>query len=487
MKTQGKNHSVNVLIVEDSRTQAEYLQHILENEGYTVVVATNGIEALEKIKNEEPSIILTDILMPEMDGYELCRVIKTDENLRHIPVIIVTQLFDPADLVKGLDAGANNIIIKPYEPKHVISRIRSTLQLDDAESTLEVSFDGKTHYIPADKLRTPAILLSTLDNALKKNTELSEANELLAAVNRDLQKKFEHYQEISKTLQSSQQSDNRVTDTPSRGQETTGIQDAGRNHPWNEEIIRMVVGKLPVPLCLIDPSGNFRFTNTKFEQLFGYTIDDIPTEKEWFSKAFGDIPESKKFISIWKRTREGAGAGDSSIFPVTCKNGKICQVSIHMAILTGDETCVVFEDVTGKLKSDQLRFFLASIVSSSHDAIIGKSLDGTILSWNRAAERYYGYLAEEVVGKSITLIMPPELHIHLPLFLQRIANGEIIDRFNTVRVRKDGSRINVCVTLSPIRDEGGRVIGVSTIAQHVTHSQKNDLSQVAEEQAYPHS
>jgi PAS domain S-box-containing protein len=486
MKTQGKNHSVNVLIVEDSRTQAEYLQHILENEGYTVVLATNGIEALEKVKIGEPSIILTDIVMPEMDGYELCRVIKTDENLRHIPVIIVTQLFDPADLVKGLDAGANNIIIKPYEPKHVISRIQNTLQLDDADSTLEVSFDGKTHTIPAHKLRTPALLLSTLDNALKKNTELSEANELLAAVNRDLQQKFERHKAISKTLQSSQQSDTRGTDTPSRGQESPGIHDAGRKHPQYDEIMRMVVGHLPFPLSLIDASGKFRFMNTKFEQLFGYTIEDIPSEKEWFSKAFRDTPESKNFISLWKRTLEGAGAKDSSTFPVTCKNGNICQISIHVTPLTGDERCVVFEDVTGKLKSDRLRFFLASIVSSSHDAIIGKSLDGTILSWNRAAERYYGYLAEEVVGKSIAIIIPPELHIHLPLFLQRIANGEIIDRFNTVRVRKDGSRINVCVTLSPIRDEGGRVIGVSTIAQNVTHSKKNDLSNQAEDQADPH-
>ncbi len=81
--------------------------------------------------------------------------------------------------------------------------------------------------------------------------------------------------------------------------------------------------------------------------------------------------------------------------------------------------------------------------------------------------------------------MPPELHLHLPLFLQRVANGEIIDRFHTVRVRKDGSRIDVCVTLSPIRDEGGRVIGVSTIAQTITPSEKNDLSRLAGEQTDP--
>lgn len=485
MKTQGKNSGVNVLIVEDSRTQAEYLQHILEHEGYNVVVATNGIEALEKIKSMEPSIVLTDIVMPEMDGYDLCRVIKTDENLAHIPVIIVTQLFDPADLVKGLDAGANNIIIKPYEPKHVISRIQSTLQVENAESTLEVSFDGKTHSIPVHKLQTPAILLSTLDNALKKNTELSEANELLAAVNRDLQRRFEHHQHISKTLQVSQQSNDRGTDTPSRHQECTGILDAGLNNPKDEEIIRMVAEHLPFPLSLMDAAGNFRFLNTQFEQLFGYTIVDIPTDKEWCNVAFRDPPGSEDPVSLWKHALEGAGAGDPLTFPVTCNNGEIRQISVHAIPITGDIRCVAYEDITGKAESDRLRFFLASIVNSSHDAIIGKTLDGTILSWNRAAERYYGYLAEEVVGKSIQIIMPPELHLHLPLFLQRVANGEIIDRFHTIRVRKDGSRIEVCVTLSPIKDEGGRVIGISTIAQNITERKKHDVSQASGKQGDP--
>lgn len=487
MKTQEKNSVVNILIVEDSRTQAEYLQHILENEGYSVVVATNGIEALEKIKIGKPSIILTDIVMPEMDGYELCRVIKTDENLKHIPVIIVTQLFDPADLIKGLDAGANNIIIKPYEPKHVLSRIVSTLQLDDKESTLEVSLDGKTHYIPAHKLQTPAILLSTLDNALKKNTELSEANELLAAVNRDLQQKFEHFTQISKTLHPSQRSDKKVTDTSQGNQESTGVKDAGRNNPLYKEIIREVTEHVPFPIILMDAAGNIRFLNKKFEQLFGYTIVDIPDEKEWFKKALRDTPELKNLTSMWKQALDGARAGDSSIFPVVCKNGEIRQISVHVTPLVGDEKCVVCEDITGKIESDRLRFFLAAIVSSSHDAIIGKTLDGTILSWNRAAERYYGYLAEEVIGKSIKIIMPPELHLHLPLFLQRVTNGEIIDRFNTVRIRKDGSRIDVCVTLSPIRNEGGQVIGVSTIAQNIIHSKKNDHNHLAGEQGESHS
>jgi PAS domain S-box-containing protein len=106
-------------------------------------------------------------------------------------------------------------------------------------------------------------------------------------------------------------------------------------------------------------------------------------------------------------------------------------------------------------------------VDSSNDAIIGKTLDGIIISWNRAAERIYGYLADEVIGRSIEIIIPPALRDQLPLFLQRVRTGEGIAHFRTVRVRKDGTSIRVSVTLSPIRDEGGRIFGISTIARNI--------------------
>ncbi|HOX35253.1 MAG TPA: response regulator [Methanoregulaceae archaeon] len=206
MTNETEHAGMKVLVVEDSRTQAEYLGHILENSAYKVIVATNGKEALEKIRTDRPTIVLTDIVMPEMDGYELCRAIKQDENTASIPVILVTQLFDPADLIKGLEAGADNIIIKPFEPEHVIFRITSTLkslEKKDAggeEPDLEVSLAGKKHVIPAGNLHAPAILLSTYDLAIRNNTELKEAQKSLVAANEDLQKKVGDLQKAYDTL-----------------------------------------------------------------------------------------------------------------------------------------------------------------------------------------------------------------------------------------------------------------------------------------------
>ena len=149
--------------------------------------------------------------------------------------------------------------------------------------------------------------------------------------------------------------------------------------------------------------------------------------------------------------------------------------------MTGEQF-VVYEDLSDKTESDRLRSVLASIVNSSNDAIIGKTLDGTIMSWNKAAERYYGYLAEEVIGKSIDIIVPPELRDQLSLFLRRVGAGETIENFETVRLRKDGSRIEVRVTLSPIKDEEGHIIGISTIAQNIADRKKAEVSRIFRQQ-----
>jgi DNA-binding response OmpR family regulator len=206
MKTHPENAGIRILVVEDSRTQAEYLSHILENEGYTVAQAANGNDALDLIRIDRPTIVLTDILMPEMDGYALCRSIKQDECMADIPVILVTQLFDPADLIQGLEAGADNIIIKPFEAEHVMFRIKSTLRSrehkdsNDAGAALEVSSDGRMHRFPASQVRSPAILLSSYDLVVRKNAELQEVNEHLAAVNGDLQRAVDILQQANETL-----------------------------------------------------------------------------------------------------------------------------------------------------------------------------------------------------------------------------------------------------------------------------------------------
>ncbi|HYE13406.1 MAG TPA: ATP-binding protein, partial [Pyrinomonadaceae bacterium] len=111
---------------------------------------------------------------------------------------------------------------------------------------------------------------------------------------------------------------------------------------------------------------------------------------------------------------------------------------------------------------------LASIIKTSDDAIFSKTLDGTITSWNAGAERLYGYAAPEVLGRSVSLLIPPGQAGELDSILERLRRGEHVDHYETERVRKDGSRVNVSLTVSPVEGEGGRVVGASVIARDIT-------------------
>jgi PAS domain S-box-containing protein len=129
---------------------------------------------------------------------------------------------------------------------------------------------------------------------------------------------------------------------------------------------------------------------------------------------------------------------------------------------------LIFRDMTERRRAERTRLQLAAIVESSDDAIIGKDLDGIIRSWNRGAERLYGYRAEEVIGKPISFLIPPDHPNELPAILERLKHGERIEHYETVRVCKDGRRLDVSLSISPIKDESGRIIGASKIARDIT-------------------
>jgi PAS domain S-box-containing protein len=126
---------------------------------------------------------------------------------------------------------------------------------------------------------------------------------------------------------------------------------------------------------------------------------------------------------------------------------------------------------------------LAAIVESSDDAIISKDLNGTIISWNRAAERMFGYSESEAIGRPIRMLIPPERQLEEDDVLARIGAGDIVDHFETVRVRKDGSRIDVSLTMSPIRDRDGTNVGASKIARDITEHKRIESALAASEMA----
>ena len=183
---------VDILIAEDSPTQAEQLRSLLARQGYRVTVAVNGREALRGALAHPPTLIITDIVMPEMDGYELCSAIKADPKLNEIPVIMVTSLTGIQDIAKSLECGADNFIRKPYESKKLLTRIeyillnRELRKSSKLQIGMELYFGGKTHFIASGREQIVDLLISTYEEAVQMNEELQRQRDEIAQSNRNL-------------------------------------------------------------------------------------------------------------------------------------------------------------------------------------------------------------------------------------------------------------------------------------------------------------
>ncbi|RMH67827.1 MAG: response regulator, partial [Bacteroidetes bacterium] len=115
---------VHILVVEDSLTQAEQLRYALEQKGFCVTIQRDGEQALAWMQEHLPTLIISDIVMPRMNGYQLCKAVKDDPRLREIPFMLLTSLSDPADVIEGLKAGADNFVVKPFNEEFLLSRIK---------------------------------------------------------------------------------------------------------------------------------------------------------------------------------------------------------------------------------------------------------------------------------------------------------------------------------------------------------------------------
>ena len=179
----------HILVAEDSPTQAQRLRYLLEQQGYQVSTAANGALALEATRTRRPALIISDVVMPEMTGYELCRRIKADPDLEDIPVVLVTTLSDPQDVIRGLECGADNFILKPYETEGLLRRVKFLLgnNRPPPGAHLEVVFRGQKHRITADRAQILNLLLSTYEAAVERNSELTATRDALRRTNLELQ------------------------------------------------------------------------------------------------------------------------------------------------------------------------------------------------------------------------------------------------------------------------------------------------------------
>ena len=230
------------------------------------------------------------------------------------------------------------------------------------------------------------------------------------------------------------------------------------------------------------PGGVIGYSNRAFAELVRTPLEQVVGSP--FAR-FLPAEHVPALTSLLERRGDGYHRAE---FTLCTGDGSLVAAQLFAQHLEGGQFgrfCLAITDLTEQKKREQAQAHLAAIVESSDDAIIGVTLDGIIVSWNRAAEHLYGYTSEEVIGRSTSLLIPTHRAGERANLLERIRRQEEVEQFETVRVRKDGREVQVSLRISPVKDATGSVIGASAIARDITDRKKAEevLAQRTEELA----
>lgn len=446
---------VHILVVEDSPTQAEGLKHLLQEFRYRVTVARNGRLALEAARRDHPTLVISDIVMPEMDGFSLCKRLKSEDRLKDVPVILMTSLSAPEDVMKGLEAGADNFIRKPFDDRYLISRIEYILSNRKLRASskvgveMEIVLAGQKHRITSERQQILDLLISTYEEAVHLNAQLQQQQEQLAALAADLERKV---QERTAAL---------VAEVAERTRA--------------EAEFRVLLEAAPAAIVQVDGEGRIMLVNAQTEQMFGYERHELlgqPVELL--------VPDRFRETHIRQR-RDYLTAPAPRLTRTDLnlhgrrKNGEEFPAEITLSPIVregGIWVTAVIRDVSERQRAEQTMRRLALIVESSDDAIISTDLGGRILSWNEAATRIFGYTHAEAHDRNASVLAPEEEKPWFSEGLKRAGRGEGLKISDAIAMTKSGSRIEVSVTMSPIRDAAGIVAGVSAIVRDISERRR---------------
>jgi PAS domain S-box-containing protein len=243
----------------------------------------------------------------------------------------------------------------------------------------------------------------------------------------------------------------------------------------SEERFRSLVQHGSDILTVVDAEGTIRYVSPPVKRILGYEPEEMIGESVLDFVYPNDLEEA---MGLFAEVSSGSGVQPLVEFRVPHKDGSWRYLE-HIVNNLLDEPSVGGivvnqRDVTERKRAQEARLRLSGIVESSDDAIIGKTLDGIITSWNSGAERIYGYSANEAVGQPISMLVPPDRPEEIPTILERIRRGEKVDHYETVRVAKGGRRLDISLTVSPIRGPAGDIVGASAIARDITERKRTE-------------
>ena len=255
-------------------------------------------------------------------------------------------------------------------------------------------------------------------------------------------------------------------------EETLRAEEEAQRSARESERIERVLASIGDAFLVVDHRWMVTYVNAAAAALIGGRPANLVGQLLW--EAFPGSADGP-FVEMYRRAMGGGRVTREQAYYAPL--GRWLQVTAYPST---EGLSIVAQDVSDRVRAQEATERLAAIVASSVDAIIGKQLDGTIVSWNRGAEEIFGYTAEEIVGRPIYTLVPPELHDSEREILKRVRRGEPVAFSETERIRKDGERITISLSVSPIRDEAGRVVGVSSIKRDITSERRTRALLAAE-------
>ncbi|MGK7929278.1 MAG: PAS domain S-box protein [Spirulina sp.] len=417
-----------ILVADDSIDSLGFISQSLSSHGYDVRSVTNGTLALASVREAQPDLILLDIKMPDLSGYEVCRKLKQDPQTQEIPIIFISALHEPFDKIKAFDMGGVDYITKPFYIEEVLARIQSQLE----------------RYFSLTQIKK-------LNDELEKRVR--ERTEELTASNRALHQEIADRQQIEKSLRESEAKFRQLSEH---------IQEVFWLTRYNTELQEFAEIEYISPAFITIWGRN---CESLYENPWEWSAAIHPDDRHRVEAAFiekaarGDFDEEYRILRPdgtirWIRDRG---------FPVYDEKGRVYRVA------------GIAEDITELKHAEETSRLLASVVESSDDAIITKNLEGTITSWNAGAVDLFGYSPSEAIGQNISMLVPPDREEEESVILDRLKKGERIDHLKTVRLRKDSTPIDVSVTINPLKDATGKIVGASKIIRDISDRKREEL------------
>ncbi|MEW6194584.1 MAG: PAS domain S-box protein [Bacteroidota bacterium] len=472
--------SKDILIVEDSITQAEQLKYFLLQNGYNPSVVNNGVEALEFLKSNKPHLIISDIVMPVMDGYEFCESVKTDSRLKQIPVILITSLNEARDIIKGLQVGADSFIKKPYDEKYLLARINYILtnfelrKREKVQLGMEISLGGERHFISSERQQILDLLISTYEQAVQINGELKRSYHTLGGlynIARELNKCSTEKDVLNKALEEGIKLPGikagwillKESSSKHRLAAKKGLPPEFDNDEFYEPDCncwrKLIAGELDRVTNILQ-CERLQKTNANNHGILYHASVPLWSGEETLGVM--NLVGSEKDLFTDEEME--------TFFAV----GNQIGTALERARLVENLENLIKERTKALMESE---IWFHTVFNSQKDAVFVISKDRTIMNMNNAAEKMFGYSLNEIRNKSTEI-----LHVdkeHYDIFGRKIFESLKRDdaaRFEFPFKKKNGEIFPTEHAVSFIKDGTDNITAIIIVVRDITERKKTEES-----------